>query len=178
MQWLNEPQQWSDVGGIIKMTAAAQTDFWRVTRHGYIVDNGHFYYREVTGDFTVTVQFSAAYQALYDQAGLMLRLDEKTWVKCGIEHVTPNKLLSVVVTREFSDWSTAPQPVMADSVWFKIVRIDSAIEVSCSLDGSQYTMLREAYFIPAPTLQVGLMCAAPRGDGFEATFRDLTITQN
>ena len=66
MRWLNEPAKWSDVSDVITMTAEAQTDFWRVTRHDYIFDSGHFYYREVTGDFTVSVQFSAQYEALYD----------------------------------------------------------------------------------------------------------------
>lgn len=175
MRWLNEPSKWSDVAGVITMTAEAKTDFWRVTRHNYIFDNGHFYYREVTGDFTVSVQFAAAYNGLYDQAGLMLRLDETIWCKCGIEYTAPDKLLSVAVTREFSDWSTVPEPIAADALWFRIARIGAAIEVSYSLDGSLYAMLREAYFAPDATLQVGVMCAAPRGNGFEATFRDLTL---
>lgn len=175
MQWLNEPPQWNDTGDTITVTAGAQTDFWRVTRHGFIADNGHFYYREVTGDFTVSVQFAAQYQVLYDQAGLMVRLNEKTWCKCGIEYVESVAFASAVVTRDFSDWSVAPLAAIPDAMWFKLQRIGSAIEVSYALDGVKYTMLREAYLTEAPALQIGVMCAAPKGNGFDVTFRDFKI---
>ena len=44
MQWLNEPSRWDDGDGVIRVTADGQTDFWRITRHGFIADNGHFYF--------------------------------------------------------------------------------------------------------------------------------------
>jgi regulation of enolase protein 1 (concanavalin A-like superfamily) len=176
MQWLNEPPHWQVTDDQITMTAAPQTDFWRVTRHGYIVDNGHFFYEQVEGDFAVSVQFSADYTGLYDQAGLMLRVDEQTWVKCGIEYVEEQAVACAAVTREFSDWSVVPLPEIPQTIWFKIARIGTAIEVSYALDGETYIMIREAYFTDAPTIQVGVMCAAPRGDGFEARFTDFNIS--
>lgn len=175
MQWLNEPQKWSDTDATITITAEAKTDFWRLTKHGFIADNGHLYYRDATGDFTASVQFSAQYETLYDQAGLMVRLDEKTWCKCGIEYVEGVAFASAVVTREYSDWSVSPLAKVPETAWFKLQRIGSAIEVSYSLDGDNFTMLREAYLTDAETLQVGVMCAAPKGDGFETTFRNFKI---
>jgi uncharacterized protein len=105
MSWLNEPKAWTASGNRITMTAEAKTDFWRVTHYGYITDNGHFYFVERDGDFTATVKVQGQYAALYDQAGLMVRIDEQHWIKTGIEWVNGTELVSTVVTRAVSDWS-------------------------------------------------------------------------
>lgn len=175
MQWYNEPASWKQDNDVIEITADGQTDFWRVTRHGYIVDNGHFYYQDVTGDFIAQVKFTGEYNALYDQAGLMVRLDEKIWLKCGIEFVEGMQNASVVITRDFSDWSVIPLANHPRSVWFRVVRYGASVEIFYSLDGTTYTMMREAYLTPAPILQVGIMAAAPRGDGFSTRFEELSI---
>ena len=70
------------------------------------------------GDFSATVDFRGDYETLYDQAGLMLRLDEETWIKAGIEYVAGRRMLSAVVTRDVSDWSTMPLP--GDPAWVRL----------------------------------------------------------
>ncbi len=177
MNWLNEPTAWSQDTNKITVTSDAQTDFWRVTRHNFIADNGHFYYQEITGDFSVLVKISGEYTDLYDQAGLMVRQDELVWMKCGIEFLNGVQQASAVVTRDFSDWSVVPLAGNPSSVWFKVLRIGSAIEVSYSLDNHDYSMIRETYLSEKATLQVGLMIAAPKGTGFKATFEDFQIYQ-
>ena len=84
---------------------------------------------------------------------------------------------SAVVTRDFSDWSILPLAAVPERVWFRLQRIGSAIEVSYALDGATYTMIRQAYLTEAGTVQVGVMCAAPKGDGFEVNFRDYGVTR-
>src|SRR5438132_821474 len=105
MNWYNEPPTWDIQGNKITIQTAPKTDFWRLTAGGYITDSGHFYYQRQDGDFRATVKFSGTYQALYDQAGLMVRLNETTWMKCGIEFIEGAQHVSAVVTREYSDWS-------------------------------------------------------------------------
>ena len=87
MHWYNEPAVWAANGDTFTVTADPGTDFWRKTHYGFIRDNGHFYFQEVAGDFRCEVKVSGGYAALYDQAGLMVRLDAETWLKCGIEFV-------------------------------------------------------------------------------------------
>ena len=76
MEWHCEPPAWTDEDGMITVLTGPKTDFWRATHYGFIRDDGHFYWREVAGDFRAEVKVSGAYTDLYDQAGLMLRLDE------------------------------------------------------------------------------------------------------
>ncbi len=175
MQWYNEPPDWSERGNTITVTAAPKTDFWRKTHSGAITDNGHFYYQAVTGDFVAEVKVVGQCRALYDQAGLMARLDETTWLKCGIEYVEGVQYASAVVTRDQSDWSIVTLPQQPPALWLRVTRHGATFEVYYSFEGVQYTMLRQAYLTDTHPIRVGVMCAAPTGDGFTATFEGFTM---
>ncbi len=175
MKWLNEPPNWNVENNTIEVTSTQNTDFWRKTCYGYIRDSGHFYYQKLTGDFVAEVKVSGKYQDLYDQAGLMVRLDEANWLKCGIELVEGMQQLSVVVTRDYSDWSMVSIPDNPAAIWMRITRKGSAIEIYYSLDRQQYTMLRMAYLTLAETVDVGIMCASPEGKGFVTVFKEFKV---
>ncbi len=175
MQWHNEPPNWRADGGTLTVTSGPKTDFWRKTHYGFIRDNGHFYGQGVTGDFIAEVKVSGQYTALYDQAGLMVRLDETTWLKCGVEYVEAVQQASVVVTRDYSDWSVVPLPQNPPAIWLRVQRKGDAVEVHYSLDGRQYAMLRLAHLTLAETVRVGPMCAAPEGEGFSVTFEGFRV---
>ncbi len=110
MEWLNEPPAWERRGDDLVVTAGPKTDFWRTTHYGFVRDNGHFWSRLWAGDFVAEVKVTGDYRDLYDQAGLMVRLDETVWLKCGVEFVDGVQQASAVVTRDHSDWSVAPLP--------------------------------------------------------------------
>ena len=175
LQWSHEPRNWSASGDTVTITSDAKTDYWRKTHYGFIRDNGHFYHRLVDGDFVADVRFCGDYTGQYDQAGLMVRVDEATWIKCGIEFVDGVQHISAVVTRDYSDWSVAPLPQNPPQTWLRVVRQGSTIEVFYSLDGAHYTMIRTAHLSEVKDAQVGLMCASPDGDGFAVAFEDFTI---
>ncbi|HEV2581743.1 MAG TPA: DUF1349 domain-containing protein [Ktedonobacteraceae bacterium] len=175
MQWYNEPPRWSVEGDIVMIQSGAKTDFWRLTHYGFTRDNGHFYYQPQAGDFLAEVKFSGDYAATYDQAGLMVRVDESTWVKCGIEYIDGVQQVSAVVTRDYSDWSVVPLAHNPAALWLRLKRMGSALEIQYALDGVSYQLLRLAYFSPAETMDVGLLCASPEGEGFPARFEDFTI---
>jgi hypothetical protein len=175
MQWLNEPVIWHDDTGTLRLTTDAQTDFWRKTHDGGIRDNGHFYFQSVTGDFTAEVKVTGAYQALYDHAGIMVRRDEATWLKCGIEYVDGVQYASAVVTRDYSDWSILPLKPAPPHIFLRVKRDLHTLEVSYSPDGETYTLIRQAFLTTEETVDVGLMAAAPKGEGFEVAFEGFTI---
>jgi regulation of enolase protein 1 (concanavalin A-like superfamily) len=175
MQWYNEPMTWTVIDKTIIITADPKTDFWRKTHYGFIRDNGHCYYQSLSGDFTAEVKVSGEYATLYDQAGLMLRLDEANWLKCGIEFVNGRQYVSAVVTRDYSDWSVVPLPQNPASLWLRLKRSGTTVEVEYSLDGETYAMLRVTYLPQADIAHVGPMCAAPEGEGFTARFEQFNI---
>ncbi|MBE9200883.1 MULTISPECIES: DUF1349 domain-containing protein [unclassified Nodularia (in: cyanobacteria)] len=175
MKWYNEPPIWNFQDEALSITSGAKTDFWRETHYGFIRDNGHFLYEEINGDFVAEVKVTGQYQDLYDQAGLMVRLDELYWLKCGIEFVDGVQQVSAVVTRKYSDWSVVPMPQNPSAIWIRVTRRGTAIEVQYSLDGTEYTMLRLAYLTPVETVSVGVMCASPDGKGFSMKFEKFQI---
>jgi regulation of enolase protein 1 (concanavalin A-like superfamily) len=175
MEWLNEPPSWEATADAITVVSGAKTDFWRRTHDGGLRDNGHFYHRPVTGDFRAEVQIAGEYQDLYDQAGLMVRLDETTWLKCGVELVGGVPQASVVVTREYSDWSVVPLPAKSPAVRVRLTRHEGTFEVHYSAGARPETLLRQAFLTEGATLSVGVMCASPTGDGFLTRLRALRI---
>ncbi len=175
--WMNEPPEWGDDSDGLWMRPGAGTDFWRVTHYGFVRHTGHLAYREVVGDFRVDVVVRGAYEALYDQAGLMVWVDEETWVKCGIEYVDGVQQASAVVTRGFSDWSVAAVSGNPERMWLRLTREGTAVLVHFSLDGVAYSLLRMAYLPEAERVRVGPMAASPDGPGFVARFEGFTVTQ-
>jgi uncharacterized protein len=177
MLWFNEAPVWKEEAGLIHVTTAPKTDFWRKTHYGFIRDNGHFYYELVKGDFDLEVKVSGQYRDLYDQAGLMVRIDDENWLKCGIEYVGGVQHVSAVFTRDFSDWSVVPLPQNPSFIWLRLTRRTEAIEIHYSLNGIDFTMLRMGYFLPSESAGAGIMCASPDGDGFSVSFEGFSIKQ-
>ncbi|MEM6632037.1 MAG: DUF1349 domain-containing protein [Bacteroidota bacterium] len=176
MQWFNEPNTWKLIGdSSLSMFVTPKTDFWRKTHYGFTVDDGPFYYAYVGGEFEVKVKITGDYKSRYDQMGLMVRKDESTWLKTGVEFVNDTINLSAVVTHQYSDWSIVELEQKPASVWIKVKRSLDAVEICYSLDNERYSMMRLAYFPENTPLMVGLTAASPDGQGFNALFEDFRI---
>jgi uncharacterized protein len=176
MKWLNEPASVSVSDGKLVVRAKPKTDFWRKTFYGYITDNGHFFRLPVSGDFVFEARVDGEYAALYDQAGLMVRIDAQNWVKCGTEFFDNARHASVVFTHDFSDWSTMNDLVTSGPVWWRVVRKPDSLETLCSSDGKNFTSVRMGYLVPSASAEVGIMCAATEGGGFQCVFDNLKLT--
>lgn len=179
--WLNEPPRWRETDGELTLATAGSTDFWQTTFYGFRRDDGHAFLQPVDGDFTLTLSVRGDYRALYDQAGAMLRVDEKNWIKTGIEFTDGLMHFSVVVTRAVSDWSVIPLPgaTPADQVHLRLSRHGEAVRVQYAVGEkptaeAAWRMARLAFF-PGGPARAGLMACSPERAGFEAAFRDVAI---
>ncbi len=177
MNWHHEPPHWRVDGDTLIVTTGPKTDFWRAPDGTVVADSGHFRAQPINGDFEAQVKLTGDYRDLYDQAGLLLWLDEANWLKCGIELYDGAQQVSAVVTRGFSDWALTRLPTNPDALWLRLKRHGADIQVQYSLDGTVYYLLRHAYFPPTPQVSIGMMAASPTGTGFEARFEDFRLTE-
>jgi regulation of enolase protein 1 (concanavalin A-like superfamily) len=176
VQWLNEPAQWSEQGSELIVTADAGTDFWRVTGYGYVRDDGHLYGEVLAGDFDLSMRVRGSYADQYDQAGAMVRVDERRWLKTGVEYFEGRLRFSTVVTLDYSSWALADLPQAVGELGLLLSRRGDAVEVRYAVDGGERQLAAIVYLPPDAQVLAGAMCAAPEGDGFQVAFHDLAIT--
>jgi uncharacterized protein len=177
MLWLNEPARWSEADGELTVTADAGTDFWRITSYGYVRDTGHVYGERVDGEFDLSVRVRGAYGAQYDQAGAMVRVDERRWLKTGVEYFGGRMRLSTVVTFDYSSWAVGELAPGTTEVGLHLARRGDSVEVRYRTDGGEHELAAVVYVPPAEPVLAGVMCAAPEGEGFEVSFGDLAIVR-
>jgi regulation of enolase protein 1 (concanavalin A-like superfamily) len=178
--WHNEPPAHRIDGGTLHVVTGENTDFWRITSYGFIRDNGHFFGAPAADGFTAQVRVRAAFSELYDQAGLMVRIDDQRWIKVGVEFSDGQALLSTVLTNGMSDWAVAPAPSFDDAqlghnFWLRVTVDAGAIRVQYSADGITWPMLRLAPFPAAARYLVGPMCCTPQRAGLEVAFSEFTL---
>ena len=176
MQWFNEPEQWEIKDNTLSMFVTPQSDYWRISHYGFTVDDAPFYYSTYGGEFEVKVKITGDYQARFDQAGLMLRIDHENYIKTGIEFVDGKFNLSTVVTHKTSDWSVIALDKPVPYIWIKAVRRLDAVEIFYSFDDKNYTMMRNAWLQDNTPVMAGVMGASPDGKGFNAKFEHFKVT--
>jgi len=173
--WLNEPASWRIDEGRLEVTTDHGTDFWRETHYGFIRDNGHFLAYATDGDFTAELKVRGNYTELYDQAGMMVRIDAEHWVKAGIELTDEIPGLGSVLTLPRSDWATGIFAGDPREFWIRATVAKGVLKLQSSFDGRQWPTLRLAAFPKAGRYLVGPMCCTPERAGLEVTFLDFRV---
>lgn len=172
--WLNPPPRWDRTAEQLTLETGGHTDFWRKTLYGFTRDSGHALLASVDGNFTAHVTFDADYDALYDQAGLLLRQDEAHWIKAGIEFSDGVPNMSVVVTQQASDWSTVAVPTLTGPQRLRLTRIGGAVVLQFRNAANRWQLLRVAPFPEGPAL-IGPMACSPERAGFRARFSEFAV---
>ena len=174
--WLNEPAYWRLDGGTLHVRTDLKTDFWRETHYGFVRHNGHVFGCRASGDFTAGVRVRGAFRALYDQAGIMVLLDERTWIKAGIEYSDGQGSLSSVLTVGKSDWALSSFAGDPGDFWIRATVQDGVLKIQASSDGRHWPFIRLCPFPQAGSYFVGPMCCSPERAGLDVAFSDFRVT--
>ncbi|WP_448073156.1 DUF1349 domain-containing protein [Georgenia yuyongxinii] len=173
-QWLNPPAAVGQDGDRITVTAAPGSDFWRQTLYGFTRDSGHALLTPVDRAASLEVDFLLDFDQRYDQAGLMLRTDERTWIKAGVEISDGVPHVGAVVTRGASDWSLAPVPDWAGRVvTVRASWADGAVTLRARPAEGSWRTIRVAPFDVGPATGAGLYLCAPERAGLTVAFTGL-----
>lgn len=169
--WTHEPEAAVLDGDVLRVTAIEGSDAWRTTSYGFVHDSEHALVERIDGAFSVEVSFVLDYTEQFDQAGVFLRVDERNWIKAGVEVSDGTPQLGAVVTRDSSDWSVAPVPEWVGRVvTVRASRDGDAVTVRAWADDEQPRLVRVAYSDPDAAVSAGLLCAAPTRAGLTVSF--------
>ena len=174
--WLNEPERWSAQGDSLQIITDKATDFWRETHYGFSRDSGHFLAFPTAEAFTAELRVQGDFQAFYDQAGLMVRIDARRWVKAGIEFSDGRAMLASVLTDGRSDWATAPYEHDAREFWVRATVANGVLRLQSSADGKLWPLMRLAPFAKASSYLVGPMACTPERAGLKVVFSTFRLT--
>jgi regulation of enolase protein 1 (concanavalin A-like superfamily) len=173
--WLNEPKTWSEKDDFLSLVTDQATDFWRETHYGFIRDSGHFLGFQTGDAFTAELRIRSDFKALYDQAGLMVRVDERRWLKAGIEFSDGRAMLSSVLTNGQSDWATAPYEHDASDFRLRVTIQHGVLRLQCSNDGKLWPLMRLAPFAKNSSYLVGPMACTPERSGLSVAFSEFRL---
>lgn len=173
--WLNQPQVWKIDGSVLTMTTDNSTDFWRKTHYGFIRDTGHFLGFPTADGFTAQIRIRGEFRTLYDQAGLMVRINETHWMKTGVEFTDGELFLSTVVTNGKSDWSVSQPFKELEDFYLRVTVSNGSMRIQASRDGTFWPLLRLAPFPETETYLVGPTACTPERSGLEINFSEFTI---
>ena len=175
-EWHEAPPVWTRSGGSLEVVTGDRTDFWQDTFYGFHRDNGHFYGARTKGDFTAVVTFEGQYETLYDQAGMMMRVDAQNLLKTWIEFSDGTTNFSVVITRDGrSDWSVTSVPPVSGPQQVRLARIGTAIIVHFLAANGAWQLLRLGDFRAPPVVALGPMTCSPERAGFKARFSGFDV---
>ena len=170
-EWTDPPPTHELRDGALRVTAERGSDFWRATLYGFTHDSGHALTLPADREGSFEVDFRLDYRGLYDQAGLLLRDDESTWLKAGVEVSDGVPNVGAVVTHMHSDWSLAPVP----SWQGRVVTIRAswragAVTVRARPQGDRWRTVRVAPYDVGVGTRVGLYICAPQNEGLAVAF--------
>jgi regulation of enolase protein 1 (concanavalin A-like superfamily) len=170
-RWTHEPAATVLDGGRLRVEALEGSDAWRTTSYGFVHDSEHALLQPADGAFSVEVSFVLDYAEQFDQAGVFLRVDERTWIKAGVEVSDGQPQVGAVVTHGVSDWSVAPVlEWVGRTVTVRASRDGDAVTIRAWADGEEPRLVRVAPLAPDAVVAAGLFCAAPTRSGLTVTF--------
>ncbi|RLK13515.1 hypothetical protein DER29_4539 [Micromonospora sp. M71_S20] len=171
-EWCNEPVR-AETGpaGELLVQPAEGSDLWRHTSYGFVHDDAPALLAPLPVGEAVEVAFVLDYGEQFDQAGVLVRVDERNWVKAGVEVSDGQPQVGAVVTREVSDWSVAPVPMWAGrEVTVRVSRDRDALTVRARSDDEPWRLVRLAPLAQEAVAAAGPYCCSPTRAGLRVRF--------
>lgn len=193
-KWIFEPKISEVRSKSVSITTEPETDLWQRSYYGFRNDNAPALLLQSNENFTFTSKVSFAYQAQFDQCGLIIYLDNENWFKASIEFENDafSRLGSVVTNLGYSDWATSDIPLPSD-IWYRLSRRGPDFLIESSLDGITFKQMRIFHLhklgettvemgnsnpplATVSTVSFGVYACSPLTSSFTAHFTDMSLT--
>jgi regulation of enolase protein 1 (concanavalin A-like superfamily) len=191
--WLGDPVEPAVDGEGVALTTRPGTDLWQRTFYGFRASNAPALVVPVTHSCSLTVRVAFDYRRRYDQAGLLVLLDEDCWAKASIEYEDPevSRLGSVVTNGGYSDWATRDIPTPR-RFWYRLSLRGPDLRFEACADGVHWEQVRVAHLhglgattpasaaapaqgLEVPGVRVGVYACSPEDSSFRARFDRIVL---
>lgn len=182
-KWVNEP---NSVNGFEPLTfrTLPDTDFWRNTHYGFNRMTAHARLTDVKAKrFTCRATIQMEPSHTYDQAGIVLYVNDDHWIKTSVEYIPdgPSHLGAVVTSFGYSDWSTRDfsNDRVRNPLTFEIVYTDGDVEIFFEYGEDMREQLRIAHLHDVSTLRIGPYGCSPdvNATGFDVTISNWELRE-
>ncbi|AWB46355.1 DUF1349 domain-containing protein [Paenibacillus sp. CAA11] len=178
--WLHEPAS-CKAGEHLLIRTLPDTDLWQRTHYGFKRDNGHCLLTSIQGDFAMEADLEYEPNQLYDQCGIIIRVNEENWIKASVEYENEDysRLGSVVTNLGYSDWATTDISSASRKMSYRISRRGHDFLIEQSYEGTVWHQMRIAHLHHAQdSLLAGIYAASPQGSGFECRVTRVAFGKN
>jgi len=193
-RWINPPQKFTVGQSELTLETEPGTDFWQRTFYGFRNNNAPAFVFDRSDNFTFSASIECEYTTLFDQAGIVIWIDENNWIKASLEYENEefSRLGAVVTNNGYSDWSTRNSRAVA-RIEFRVSRRGPDFLIEARTD-SQWEQLRIAHLgalgdttvqmgstpsaelLAGPSVGVGIYACSPGDSHFEAKFGQMVFT--
>jgi regulation of enolase protein 1 (concanavalin A-like superfamily) len=175
--WLNKPDRYSLENNMLKLTAKANTDFFRPI-NGLPKDNASFFCCPISGDFTIQTHLNGEFYSSGDAGSLIIRYSPERWAKICVERNGSGEISIVTVVTDGTSDDANSELISGADAYLRITRIGETIGMHYSIDGLKWRFVRKFRFELSVfhTLMIGLQAQSPCGEGCTVTFSLLQIS--
>jgi len=192
-KWISEPKVSEVTSDFVSITTEPKTDFWQRSYYGFRNENAPALLIDSDDNFTFTAKVSFAYQAQFDQCGVIIYLDNENWFKASIEYENQefSRLGSVVTNLGYSDWATSDIPLPKE-IWYRLNRRGPDYLIESSFDGLVFKQMRifHLHKLEETTIEMGkcnpplaaqnavsfgVYACSPSDSSFTANFTEMSI---
>ncbi len=164
----------------VEFITKPNTDLWQKTYYNFQHDNAPFIQIKICKKyFSFTVKVKYFSKKRFDQAGIILYLDSKNWLKASVEYENKDfqRLGSVVTNKGFSDWATVDIPANITEMYYRLSRRENDFCIENSFDGKTFKQMRICHLDKAnEDVNVGIYACSPEDSSFKAIFSNMLIS--
>jgi len=177
-EWENDPAEVTFGEAGMRIKSLPKTDFWQSYRQDFHQDNGHFFFKKISGNFTITVCWRFMDISGFCQCGLMGRINQFNWFKASVMSDGPGSpfIGSSLTNFGTSDLASERLPTGTEEIWYRLQSKNNSLVLSYSLDGKEFYQIRLFEFSEDyKELQIGAYICCPSDKNFSALLDSIEI---
>lgn len=175
LEWDIIPEEWSLKGGVLSISARAQTDLFSNPNGDTPINNSlRALFVPPAGDFLLSAHVEVDFQSTFDAGVLLVYDHEGSWAKICFEYSPQGQPMIVSVVNKGVSDDCNSVPIDGNRMYLRIAKIGETFAFHFSHDGQFWHMVRYFTLGKLQNLRAGFSSQAPTGEGCTAKFSKIS----